>query len=129
MGDTSKEVVSEEGAASGDSMETQVTECFDSGAIKQVANYLNGKLHGTVSQYREDGTLACESVFNDGSLHGSVKLYDEGGVVVRRTAKAERGRRRRRGRAGGPWRQRTLREAVGLEHALSATTLQRSATG
>lgn len=55
----------------------EVTDYYDSGAVREVAQIRGEELHGEVVLHREDGSIECRSHFNDGLLDGTVETFDE----------------------------------------------------
>jgi len=59
----------------------EVVGYYDSGAIKEVAHLLDGRLHGAVTVHREDGSVESRSHFEEGALQGRAELFDEAGKL------------------------------------------------
>ena len=54
---------------------------FADGSIKEVKNYLEGKLEGKYLEYYESGTVKSEWMFSAGRQHGESKGYYENGQL------------------------------------------------
>lgn len=54
---------------------------YVSGQLRYEANYKRNVRHGSTRQFREDGSLVSESVYDDGLLVRSVTVDADGNVV------------------------------------------------
>ncbi|MFC4634443.1 toxin-antitoxin system YwqK family antitoxin [Dokdonia ponticola] len=56
---------------------------FESGAVAQRMEYVNGKANGIETHYSEEGVVVKTYTHVNGELHGPVKLYNLEGVILR----------------------------------------------
>lgn len=50
-------------------------EYYESGAIKTIIPYINGKIHGIIQDYHPNGNIAGESAVKYGRAHGIWRSY------------------------------------------------------
>jgi len=64
---------------------TRVTRYYDSGTIRGIWNYQDGKRNGIAQTYHPNGSLASKGKYRNNLKHGTWKYYDSNGELVEQT--------------------------------------------